>query len=162
MNLKEKTMSILAAERPQTISPTQAATQEAKELLKKIQDSQELSISLQVSGAGAEQIGPELVQALRAVIAIIGSGQKVEISSTPQDLTTTVAAKRIGVSRPTLMKLIREGKIPAHKVGSHFRVRTEDADAYRLALLKHQTAIQEKAFKELRDLELTIGSTKAE
>lgn len=150
-------MSALMVDRTRTIAPTQAVANEARGLLEKIESSPEFSITVQVSGAGAEKVGPELLNALKTALAIIGNGQKVEITGAPQDLTTTVAAKRVGVSRPTLMKLIREGAIPAHKVGSHFRVRTEDVDAYRVALLKEQTASQAQAFNELRELELALG-----
>ena len=62
-------------------------------------------------------------------------------------MTTTVAAQRIGVSRPTLMKAIRAGELPAHKVGSHFRIRTEDADAFRKGLLKKTVTQKEQALK---------------
>ena len=68
-------------------------------------------------------------------------------------MTTTVAAQRIGISRPTLMKAIRSGDLPAHKVGSHFRIRTEDADAFRKGLLKKTVAQKEQALKELWELE---------
>lgn len=105
-------------DRTMTIAPTQAVANEARGLLEKIESSPELSITVQVSGAGAERVGPELLNALKTALAIIGNGQKVEITGAPQDLTTTVAAKRVGVSRPTLMKLIREGAIPAHKAGT--------------------------------------------
>ena len=57
------------------------------------------------------------------------------------------------ISRPTLMKAIRSGDLPAHKVGSHFRIRTEDADAFRKGLLKKTVAQKEQALKELWELE---------
>ncbi|MDY6052151.1 MAG: helix-turn-helix domain-containing protein [Rothia sp. (in: high G+C Gram-positive bacteria)] len=154
-------MSALTLEGSRTIVPTPATASEARSLLEKIEGSDKLSITVKVSGARAEEIGSELLHTLKTALAIIGSGQKVEITALPQDLTTTVAAKRIGISRPTLMKLIREGKVPAHKVGSHFRFRTEDVDAYRVALLKEQTEKQEQAFNELRNLELDLGLTNA-
>jgi toxin-antitoxin system, antitoxin component, merR family len=67
----------------------------------------------------------------------------------PHDLTTTVAAQRIGISRPTLMKAIRSGELPAHKVGSHFRIRTEDADKFRKNLLAQKVAESKQALREL-------------
>ena len=55
------------------------------------------------------------------------------------------------------MKAIRSGDLPAHKVGSHFRIRTEDADAFRKGLLKKTVAQKEQALKELWDLEEEHG-----
>ncbi len=72
-------------------------------------------------------------------------------------MTTTVAAQRIGISRPTLMKAIRSGDLPAHKVGSHFRIRTEDADAFCKELLKKTVLQKEQALKELWELEEEHG-----
>jgi excisionase family DNA binding protein len=45
-------------------------------------------------------------------------------------LTTTTAAEQIGVSRPTLMKIVAAGELPTHKVGSHTRLRTVDVLSY--------------------------------
>jgi excisionase family DNA binding protein len=67
----------------------------------------------------------------------------------PENLTTTAAASVLGVSRPTLMKMIKRHEIPAHKVGSHSRLRTEDVLAARTA----RRSKQRQAFDALRALE---------
>ncbi|MET7773635.1 helix-turn-helix domain-containing protein [Nocardia sp. NPDC005366] len=59
----------------------------------------------------------------------------------------------MGISRPSLMKLVREEKIPSHKVGSHTRLHSKDVLAFRRAQLEHQS----KAFEELRALEEEWG-----
>ena len=59
------------------------------------------------------------------------------------------AAEQLGISRPTLMKLIRDGELPAHKVGTHHRVKTADVLAHRRARLERQRS----ALDELRALE---------
>lgn len=51
------------------------------------------------------------------------------------------------------MKLVREEKIPSHKVGSHTRLHSKDVLAFRRAQLEHQS----KAFEELRALEEEWG-----
>ncbi|MFT4011700.1 MAG: helix-turn-helix domain-containing protein [Nocardioidaceae bacterium] len=45
------------------------------------------------------------------------------IRTSPEELTTTQAAQELGISRPTLMKMIRNGEIPAHKVGTNTHLR---------------------------------------
>ena len=79
----------------------------------------------------------------------LAQGQHIDIQTIPHDLTTTMAAQRIGISRPTLMKAIRSGELPAHKVGSHFRVRTEDADRFRKKLLEKKVAESKQALQDL-------------
>lgn len=71
------------------------------------------------------------------------------------ELTTTQAADLLNVSRPHLVKLLKEGEIPYHKVGSHHRVRRSDVLTYK----KAQRAQAEDALQALTDQaqELDMG-----
>ena len=109
----------------------------------------EADFSLSVSGMGSEQMGDALNQVISRVLRALAQGQSIDIQPVPRDLTTTVAAQRIGISRPTLMKAIRSGELPAHKVGSHFRIRPEDADTFRKNLLAQKVAENKRALQEL-------------
>lgn len=51
------------------------------------------------------------------------------------------------------MKAIRSGELPAYKVGSHFRIRTQDADAFRKTLLEKAVTQKKQALKDLWDFE---------
>ena len=77
------------------------------------------------------------------------TGKVSIVQVVPHDLTATIAAQRIGISRPTLMKAIRSGELPAYKVGSHFRIRTQDADSFRKALLERSIAKNKQAIRDL-------------
>lgn len=109
----------------------------------------EADLSLSVSGMESEQMGDALNQVISRVLHALAQGQSIDIQPVPRDLTTTVAAQRIGISRPTLMKAIRSGELPAHKVGSHFRIRPEDADTFRKNLLAQKVAENKRALQEL-------------
>ncbi|MDK7352117.1 excisionase family DNA-binding protein [Rothia aeria] len=109
----------------------------------------EADFSLSVSGMGSEQMGDALNQVISRVLRALAQGQSIDIQPVPRDLTTTVAAQRIGISRPMLMKAIRSGELPAHKVGSHFRIRPEDADTFRKNLLAQKVAENKRALQEL-------------
>ncbi|WP_314660239.1 helix-turn-helix domain-containing protein [Rothia dentocariosa] len=109
----------------------------------------EADFSLSVSGMESEQMGDALNQVISRVLHALAQGQSIDIQPVPRDLTTTVAAQRIGISRPTLMKAIRSGELPAHKVGSHFRIRPEDADTFRKNLLAQKVAENKRALQEL-------------
>ena len=99
--------------------------------------------------ASRHPVPAELTALLRKVLEIMASGRTVTIGSLPDELTTTVAAEQLGVSRPTLMKMIRSGEIPAHRVGSHWRLKAADVLAARRARLERQR----RALEELRELE---------
>lgn len=122
------------------------AQTEAKKLLG---DSNETAVTLTVSGNESQEIGDALSQVIQQVLHALAQGQRIEIQTSPQYLTTTTAARRIGISRPTLMKAIRSGELPAFKVGSHFRIRTGDAEVFRKTLLEKTIAQKEQALKDL-------------
>lgn len=50
--------------------------------------------------------------------------------SGPRFLTALEVAERMRVSKMTVYRLIRAGKIPAVRVGKSFRVREDDLDKY--------------------------------
>lgn len=89
----------------------------------------------------------ELAAVLAEVVRIVGG--TVTIGSMPDELTTIAAADLLGISRPTLMTLVRDGRIAAHTVGTHTRLDTADVLAYRDRLREQQRT----AFQELRDFE---------
>lgn len=94
-------------------------------------------------------VPPELAGIMVRVLEVLASGGTVTVGSLPQELTTTVAAEQLGVSRPTLMKMIRNGEIAARQVGSHHRLKTSDVLAAKRAKLERQM----QAFDELRAIE---------
>lgn len=95
------------------------------------------------------EVPAELTTLLLEVIRTVAEGGSVRIKTLPDELTTTVAADELGVSRTTLIKMIKNRRIEAHKVGTHTRLFLADVEAFRRARLVRQRA----AFEELRQLE---------
>ncbi|MEB0265077.1 TA system antitoxin ParD family protein [Cryobacterium sp. 10I5] len=65
------------------------------------------------------------------------------------EMTSTTAASVLGVSRPTLMKIVNEGLLPSHKVGAHHLFKP--ADVAKLAEVRHADRLD--AFAKLRELD---------
>lgn len=107
--------------------------------------------SLVVERAGQRKaaLPPEIGKVLQRVLAVMARGGTVTVTTVPIELTTTVAAEVLGISRPTLMKMIADGKIPAHRVGAHHRLSSEDV----FAALHARRARERAAFAELLELE---------
>ena len=102
---------------------------------------------------GAVSLPTELEGLVNRVLTAVARGERITVGTLPDELTTSVAATQLGISRPTLMKLIAAGKIPSHKVGSHTRVKTGDVAAFRKARIERQRM----AFEELRALDEELG-----
>lgn len=75
-----------------------------------------------------------LLQAVEALRA----GKAVTISPTSQKLTTQQAADLLGVSRPTVVRLIEQGDLPAERVGNRRRISLGDLLTYRAKRRKRQ------------------------
>ena len=92
--------------------------------------------SLTVRVVDAEQ-GPLLelpagaVALLMDILGAMAAGRGVTLMPENADLTTVEAAGILNVSRPFLIKLLEEGKIPYRKTGTHRRIRMEDIMTYK-------------------------------
>lgn len=67
---------------------------------------------------------------LKKVLRYISRGKVVSIIPENQECSTQTAGDRLGVSRPYLVKLLEEGKIPVTRTGSHRRILVSDLEAY--------------------------------
>lgn len=65
-----------------------------------------------------------------SIVGRLADGAEIGISTLPEELTTTTTAQRLGISRPTLMKFIRNGQIPSYKVGTHTRINRSVLNAF--------------------------------
>lgn len=79
----------------------------------------------------AIEIPAAALRAFRLVVRRMAEGEKLALLTRGDELSTQQAAELLHVSRPHLIKLLDEGEIPFHKVGTHRRVATADVLAYR-------------------------------
>lgn len=85
---------------------------------------------------------------MRRLLEDLAAGHAVSIIPYNHELTTFEAADILNVSRPYLIKLLEQGAIAHHKVGSHRRIRMDELLAFK-AKMKDQTR---KALSELTRL----------
>lgn len=79
-----------------------------------------------------------VVQALAEILEAAANGQRALVLRSPEDLTTEQAAAVLGVSRPTVVRLVESGKLPARMVGTHRRLALRDVLAHREASAKRR------------------------
>ncbi len=77
-------------------------------------------------------------QALTKVVAALHAGKAVTIAPQTMKLTTQQAADLLGVSRPTVVRLITDGTLPAERIGNRHRLLLDNVLAYREHRRNHQ------------------------
>ncbi|MDP1918922.1 MAG: helix-turn-helix domain-containing protein [Myxococcales bacterium] len=83
----------------------------------------------------------EALRRFLEVLAQMANGNAVTIVPIHAELTTQQAADFLNVSRPFLISLLEEKKLPFRLVGSHRRIRFADLQAFREADDKQREAV---------------------
>jgi excisionase family DNA binding protein len=99
------------------------------------------------------ELPAEIYRVLRQVIDALRQGLGVTVAPVTQQLTTQQAADLLGVSRPTVIKLLDDGQIPFERIGTHRRVRLRDVLAFREQRRAAQYAALEATSVNLEDEE---------
>lgn len=112
--------------------------------------------SAKLVGKGGESVAiPPTVRTLLAEIARnMEAGKSVSVVAEHHELTTQRAANILGVSRPFLVRMLEDGKLAFHMVGSHRRVYLSDLLEYKA---KRDRARHE-AIKRLARADVAAGS----
>lgn len=88
-----------------------------------------------LSGSGEHdrvELTEQLHAILKQVVQALSHGQSISILTRDQEISTQQAAEILGLSRPTVVKLIDEGELTAHVPGAVRRkLRLADVLAYR-------------------------------
>lgn len=85
-----------------------------------------------------------VAEALAEVLEAAADGERALVLRSPEELTTEQAAAVLGVSRPTIIRLVDAGKLPARKVGTHRRLTLSDVLSYReLSAARRRQALDE-------------------
>jgi len=82
---------------------------------------------------------------LMNILGELAAGNAVQVVPVHAELTTQEAANILNVSRPHMVKLLEEGKLPFHKTGRHRRVLFAD-------LMRYKEQRDEESAQALREL----------
>lgn len=99
---------------------------EASKLVEEAQDRQVGGVSMTLEDGSQVELPTTLARFIVNMVQSIAADGTLTTNSLPEELTTTVAAQVIGVSRPTLMKMISRNELPSKRVGSHTRLLRSD------------------------------------
>lgn len=94
------------------------------------------------------ELPKELFEILRQAIDTLRTGRAVTIAPVDMTLTTQQAADLLGVSRPTLVRVLDQGKLPFEKINSHRRLRLIDVLSYRDVRRQEQYAALDAIYSD--------------
>jgi excisionase family DNA binding protein len=97
------------------------------------------------------EIPAGVYRVVRQVVEAMREGLAVTVAPQTQTLTTQQAADLLGVSRPTLVKLLDANRIAYERVGTHRRVLLRDLLEYRQKRREDQYAALESTSVDLDD-----------
>jgi len=109
-----------------------------------------------LTGAGATdrvELNESLYNVLKQAVEALHRGQSVTIASRDEEITTQQAAEILGISRPTVVELIKSGELPAHIPGaSRRKLFLSDVMDYRDKLHERRDAFISFSSKEYGDV----------
>ncbi|MHB8898718.1 MAG: helix-turn-helix domain-containing protein [Thermoguttaceae bacterium] len=147
---------------PAMIAPSESDAQLAEESSRRLtrllgKQRGDFRLRFQTEDEGEETVSIPLsaFRLLNDILTEMAKGNAVTFIPVHAELTTQQAADILNVSRPFLVRLVEEGKIPCRKVGTHRRIRFHD-------LLQYKRQMDRDRLKALEELaaqaqELNMG-----
>lgn len=90
----------------------------------------------------------EVAEVLERCLQEMAKGNAITLVPVDAELTTQKAADLLNISRPTLVQLLEQNKIPFHRIGRHRRIKLADLIAFK----KEQERASRDAVKKLTNL----------
>jgi excisionase family DNA binding protein len=143
---------------PGVLSPEERSSlrEQLQQVLSDVEENEQVGpVALQVEGEREVTISlPEpAARLLLDLLSDLAEGRAVSVADADEELTTRGAADLLNVSRPHLTRLLKEGEIPSHKVGAHYRVYRRDVLAYKAERREES----EEAMQKLTRLSQELG-----
>ena len=114
-------------------------------------------LTLRVRDAGEEEtieLPAGAVSLLQAILEDMASGRAVTIVPQNAELTTQQAADFLNVSRPFLVQLLEQKKLPFRMVGTHRRIRFEDVLRYKENTDAERRKVLDQLASEAQELKM--------
>ncbi len=142
-------------EKPETIVPTKEDAElatESSRILAKTKPKESFKVRLE---SGDILVLPAAVyQLLSHLLTEMSRGNAVTLIPLHAELTTQEAADYLNISRPFLIKLIEQSKIPHRMVGTHRRVKFVDLETFRRESETASDAVLKELAEEAQKLNM--------
>ena len=138
-------------ERPETVLPSEQDAELAATASRALARAAKDSLSVRLENGDELLLPKAATRLLSHLLMEMGQGNAVTVIPIHAELTTQQAADFLNVSRPFLVALLKDEKIPHHKVGTHRRVRFTDLFAYREGVEKDRRTAMEALARQAQD-----------
>lgn len=154
-------MSTLLVEGFEPIAPTEAESRMAREASRQLAAhlvgaDADARVHLRQRGQPEEilTLPSSALRLLALVLAEMAEGHAVTLIPVHAELSTQQAADVLNVSRPFLVRLLEEGKIPYRKVGTHRRILFQDLMKYKRQGDSERSQALEELAEQAQDLDM--------
>jgi len=154
-------MSSRLLDSPETIAPSENDTRIAQESSRRLtrllgKHLADFRVRIQADDESEETVAipASAFRLLNDILTEMAKGNAVTIMPVHAELTTQQAADILNVSRPFLVRLIEEGKLPCRKVGTHRRIRLQDLLQYKRQLDRDRLTTLEELAAQAQELNM--------
>ncbi len=144
-----------------TIAPTAADARQAEESSRRLagllgREPADLRLRIEADDRPEEAVTvpAQAIRLLADILTEMGKGNAVTLIPVHAELTTQQAADVLNVSRPFLIRLVEEGKIPCRKVGTHRRIRLQDVMQYKRRVDRDRIKALEELTSQAQQLDM--------
>lgn len=107
-----------------------------------------------VDGLPLLKLPPKVLRLFANMLGSLAQGKAVALVPKELDVTTQQAAQFLNVSRPYLIRLLEQGKMPFHMVGTHRRIRFADVLEYKEDRAKTSKEKLKSLLEQAQDLDM--------
>lgn len=107
-----------------------------------------------LEGSPILKLPPKVLRLFADMLGSLAQGHAVAIMPKELYVSTQEAAMFLNVSRPYLVRMLDEGKLPYHKVGTHRRIKFEDVVAYKDQRRQASQAALEELVDQAQELNM--------
>jgi excisionase family DNA binding protein len=112
------------------------------------------TVALVGRGGETVDVPATVARVLEPVVRGLADGRGIAVVPIDAELTSQQAAELLNMSRPSLIRLLDEGKLPYTTTGTHRRIRLGDVLRYR----EQRTEARRQAHERLHEFPEQIGS----
>jgi len=100
-------------------------------------------LTVSAPGLGSVALPSRVARVLGSILHEAARGRVVAVVSTAEEVSTGVAARLLGVSRPHVAKLVDSGVLPGRRISRHRRVRLSDVMELKRTLERRHRLLDE-------------------